>query len=267
MTMTGSSAETLFEMKWRDSLTKYDLYRGQMRLIVDGAGVKAINHVDMDDYLKGVVPAEMPPLWPIEAVKVQAVAARGYAYVRLKPNNVFDVQPTADNQVYGGVRLEHPRSNLAVDATSNQVVMANGVAANTYFFTVAGGYTENNENAWVNNAGKIVSSPISYLRGVPDLDENGLAFDRNAGSYEWASDPFTWTQLQQMLAADSRTNVGTLLDLRFERGVSGRIYRVTIVGNQRTVYVSGQLLKGVYNSNRLSGTTLKSSMLYLEHVP
>jgi stage II sporulation protein D len=267
ITMTGTSRDTLFEMKWRDSLMKYDLYRGTMRMLVVGEGVAAINAVGMDDYLKGVVPAEMPPLWPMEAVKAQAVASRGYAYVRLKPTNFYDVQPNADNQVYGGYRLEHPRSNLAVDSTANQVVMFNDVAANTYFFTVAGGYTENNEYAWVNNAGKVVSNPIPYLRGVPDVDKDGLAYDRGARDYEWTSDAFTWSQLEDMLMADTRTNVGRLLDLKFERGVSGRIYRVTIVGNQRTVYVSGQMLKGIYNATRLSGSALKSSMFYLEPAP
>ena len=76
---------TLLEMKWRDSRTQYDLYRGSMRLLVNGSGVQAINSVTMNDYLRGVVPAEMPPTWAAEAVKAQAVAARSYAYVRLKP--------------------------------------------------------------------------------------------------------------------------------------------------------------------------------------
>ena len=267
ITMSAADAATLFEMKFRDSLPKYDLYRGRMRMLIDNDGVTAVNTVEMDDYLKGVVPAEVPPLWPIEAVKAQAVTARGYAYVRLKPANVYDVRPTADNQVYGGVRLEHPRSNLAVDATTRQVVMYNGVPANTYFFTVGGGHTENNELAWVNNVGKVVSNPIPYLRGKPDVDENGLAYDRFAGDYEWQSDSFTWAELEQMLARDSRTIVGALRDLRFERGVSGRIYRVTVVGSERTAVISGQALKGIYNTHRLSGERLISSMFYLERAP
>jgi stage II sporulation protein D len=262
--MTGQSDATLFEMKWRDALSKYDLYRGQMRMRVNGAGVQAINTVTMDAYLKGVVPAEMPPLWPAEAVKAQAVAARGYAYVRLKPNAYFDVQPTADNQVYGGYRLEHPKSSRAVEQTSGQVVMYGSIVSNTYFFTVGGGYTENNEYAWANDAGKVVSSPIPYLRGAPDVDENGQPYDGAAGSYEWRSASFTWTQLEQLLAADSRTNVGKLLEIQFLRGVSGRIYRATIVGSQRTVNVSGQVLKSIYNRHRVSGGTLKSSLFYLE---
>jgi peptidoglycan hydrolase-like amidase len=142
--------------------------------------------------------------------------------------------------------------------------MANGRVANTFFFTVGGGYTENNEYAWVSDKGKVVASPISYLRGVPDLDRNGLAYDRGAGNYEWESGVFTWAQLGDILASNDRTNVGRLVDLEFERGVSGRIYRVTITGSARTVQVSGQIFKSVFNNNRLSGGTLKSSLFYLE---
>jgi stage II sporulation protein D len=222
-----------------------------------------VNIVNMDDYLKGVVPAEMPPLWPLEAVKAQAVVARGYAYNKLKASALFDVRPTAANQVYAGARIEHSRSNLAVELTSGQVVMANGRVANTFFFTVGGGYTENNEYAWVSDRGKVVASPISYLRGVPDVDANGLAYDRGAGAYEWNSTSFTWAELGEMLATDARTDVGRLIDVSFERGVSGRVFRVTIVGSQRTAYVSGQVFKAVFNK-RTNGPTLKSAMFYLE---
>jgi SpoIID/LytB domain protein len=267
LTLKPTDAATRFEMKWRDKLPKYDLYRGTMRLLVNGGGIQCINSLPMDDYLKGVVPAEMPPLWPVEAVKAQVVASRGYAYVRLRPDRMYDVVPTAGNQVYAGVDIEHPRSNAAIDATANQVVMYDAKPANTFFFTVGGGYTEDSEYAWVGNNGKVIANPIPYLRGEPDYDENGIAYDARAKRFKWQSDTFTWAQLGQMLARDSRTNVGTLLDLKFERGVSGRIYRVTIIGTSRTVYVSGPLFKGVYNNQRLSGGGLKSTMFWLGPPP
>ena len=67
MTIQPSDATTRLEMKWRDNLAKYTQYRGSMRLLVNGTGVQCINSVVMDDYLNPR-PAEMPPLWPIEAV-------------------------------------------------------------------------------------------------------------------------------------------------------------------------------------------------------
>jgi stage II sporulation protein D len=264
LTVEPVQSSTLLEMTWRASLTRYVVYRGSMRMLVKDGTVQAINIVGMDDYVKGVVPAEMPPLWPIEAVKAQAVASRAYGIRHLHPERNFDVVPTSDNQVYGGVSLEHPRSDLAVDQTSGQVPMYNGAPIFAYFFTVAGGYTENNEYAWPSASGKANSTPIPYLRGVPDYDANGLAYDRNAPGFAWQSNSFTWAQLSSWLSKDSRTNVGTLLDIQYKRGVSGRAYCVTLVGSARTVNVSGIVFKGVFNANNGGAGNLNSTMFYLE---
>ena len=263
-TVSPADPLTRLQMTWRSSLPRYVLYRGSMHLLVNGAAVEAINIVAMDDYVKGVVPAEMPPLWSIEAVKAQAVASRSYGYRHLHPERNFDVVPTSNNQVYGGVSLEHPRSNQAVDDTSGQVAMYNGAPILAYFFTVGGGYTENNEFAWPSASGKVTGTPIAYLRGVPDYDENGLAYDRNAPGFAWQSNSFTWAQLSAWMASDSRTNVGTLRDIQFKRGVSGRAYCVTLVGSSRTVNVSGQVFKIVFNKKNGSSSDLKSAMYFLE---
>jgi hypothetical protein len=102
---------------------------------------------------------------------------------------------------------------------------------------------------------------------VPDLDADGLAYDRGAAGYEWESGAFTWDQLSEILVANDRTDVGRLVDLVFDRGVSGRIYRVTIKGSSRTVQVSGQLFKAVFNNNRLSGAPLNNSLFYIKRAP
>jgi SpoIID/LytB domain protein len=264
LTIDPADPATRLQMTWRSSLMRYALYRGSMRMLVSGTAVQAINILPLDEYLQGVVPAEMPALWAIEAVKAQAVAARSYAMRHLHPERVFDVVPTADNQVYGGVALEHPRSNMAVAQTGGQVVLYNGKVANTYFFAVGGGYTENNEYAWPSASGKAYDDPVPYLRGVPDLDENGLPYDRNAPGFAWQSGSFTWAQLSAMMAADSRTNVGALRDIQFKRGVSGRAYCVTLVGSARTVNVSGLVFKAVFNDHNGGGANLQSAMYFLE---
>jgi stage II sporulation protein D len=263
LTIDPAAATTQLKMTWRSSLVRYVLYRGSMRMVVSGTAVQAINVVALDDYVQGVVPAEMPPLWQIEAVKAQAVAARSYGIRHMHPERAFDVVPTSDHQVYGGISLEHPRSNLATQQTRGEVVMYNGAVANTYFFTVGGGYTENNEYAWTSASGKANDAPIPYLRGVPDVDPNGLAYDRNAPGFAWQSGSFTWTQLSNWMASDSRTNVGTLTDIQFKRGVSGRAYCVTLVGSARTLNVSGQIFKIVFNANNGAGADLKSAMYFL----
>ena len=114
-------------MKFRDSLPKYDLYRGSMRLLVNGSGVECVNNVDMDDYLKGVVPAEMPPLWPIEAVKAQVVASRSYAYVRFRPTigpTTSCRLPTTRSTAASGSSIRAPTRRSVL--TADKVVMYDG---------------------------------------------------------------------------------------------------------------------------------------------
>jgi peptidoglycan hydrolase-like amidase len=147
------------------------------------------------------------------------------------------------------------------------VVLYNGVPANTYFFAVAGGYTENNEFAWPSNTGKVVDAPVAYLRGVPDYDENGLAYDRNAPGFAWQSGSFSWAQLSTITAADTRTDVGRLIDVKYKRGVSGRVYCVTLTGSARTVNVSGAIFKRVFNANNGAGADLQSTMYFVEPEP
>jgi stage II sporulation protein D len=74
--MQPTDAGTLFYMKFRDSLRRYDVYRGEMRMRVTSIGLQAINILGMDDYVRGVVPGEMPASWPARAKRAQAVAAR-----------------------------------------------------------------------------------------------------------------------------------------------------------------------------------------------
>ena len=94
------------------------LYRGNIEVRVDGGGVTAINELDMDSYLRGVVAGEMPSTWPLEALKVQAVAARTYALATRKTDGAFDQYPDTRSQVYRGVTGESVRSDAAVSDTA-----------------------------------------------------------------------------------------------------------------------------------------------------
>ena len=82
------------------------LYRGAIEVIPDVGGVTAINVIDLDPYVKGVVAGEMPSSWPLEALKVQAVAARTYALATRKTTGTFDQYPDTRSQVYKGVAGE-----------------------------------------------------------------------------------------------------------------------------------------------------------------
>ena len=115
------------------------VYRGAMRL--DAANT--VNVVSMDDYVKGVVPREMPASWLPAAVQAQAVAARTYASWEraAHPTRSYQTCDTTSCQVYGGVAAEDSRSNAAVDATTEKILTYQGKPAFTQFASSSGGWT------------------------------------------------------------------------------------------------------------------------------
>ncbi|MGI8721166.1 MAG: SpoIID/LytB domain-containing protein, partial [Geodermatophilaceae bacterium] len=129
-------------------------YRGEMALVNDGGAARTVNTVFMDEYLRGVVPSEVPASWAdaagglgASAVRAQAVAARSYAYAENR-SSYAKTCDTTSCQVYSGagrngVSLEDPRTTAAVTATYNEVLRssATGAIARTEFSSSTGGYT------------------------------------------------------------------------------------------------------------------------------
>src|SRR5919205_3179942 len=97
-------------------------YAGVLQIIPKGAGkVLPVNVLPMEDYLKGVVPAEMPTYWGVEALKAQAIAARTYAVGHLGGAD-FDLRASESDQAYSGLTDQRADSNAAVDGTRAQVL-------------------------------------------------------------------------------------------------------------------------------------------------
>ena len=253
----------------------YDRFRGVLRLIGKTNGtstVNVVNELPIESYLKGVVPAEVPASWPAEAVKAQAIAARSYAaYHRHPSTGTYDFYDDTRSQVYLGYLVEKAASNAAISATANQVVRTStGSIANAMFSSAAGGWTENNENAFVSSTGAKVAGVYSYLRGVSDRRSDGSSYDEASPYDTWSTKTYTLTQIRAWFAADTRTNVGTLvaIDLR-NRGVSGRLISVTLIGsNGTTKKVSGSVFVSVFNAHRPSGDKMmRSSLFDLKPIP
>ncbi|MBS4007705.1 MAG: SpoIID/LytB domain-containing protein, partial [Clostridium sp.] len=119
-------------------------YLGEITFTIEsGQFIRPINRLPLEDYLKGVVPREMPASWPIEALKAQAVAARTFALRRV--NQV--IGDTQQFQVYGGFPRES-RTSLAVEETRGQVLFFNNALAETLYSSSNGGFTESNINVW-----------------------------------------------------------------------------------------------------------------------
>jgi SpoIID/LytB domain protein len=198
------------------------LYRGSIEVRLDGGGVTSINELDMDSYIRGVVAGEMPSSWPLEALKVQAVAARTYALSTAKSSGSFDQYPDTRSQVYRGVTGESVRSDAAVADTARQIVTYNGVPAVTYYFSTSGGQTENIEFSFIGSLSK------PWLVSVPD------PYDNQSPYHRWTV-RFSAARLDRALGAP-----GAFKRLKVtERGESPRVVMAQVVGTSGTRTVTG----------------------------
>ncbi|MFO8049927.1 MAG: SpoIID/LytB domain-containing protein [Desulfosudaceae bacterium] len=145
-------------------------YRGFFSLwVTPGQKLCVVNHVDIEQYLYGVVPREMPWNWPRPALMAQAVAARTYAlYVKQKSKDRrYDVKSTTASQVYGGLDAEQSGSSRAVDATRGQILTFDGHLIVAYYHANSGGYTECPENVWGARVPYLKARPDKYSLGTP----------------------------------------------------------------------------------------------------
>lgn len=233
--ITPDSAATYFEVTYK--LSGYNEYFGSIQVKNIGGSLFTINHINVEEYLKGVVPAEMPRSWPLEALKAQAVAARSYALRQIKPSAVFDMDDSTRFQVYLGKKYQFASTNAAVDQTAGQVVMYGSEIIPCYYHSTSGGYTENNENIW---GGR----PRPYLRGVPS------PWEEDSPWWSWSSKVFSRQELSDILARDERTNIGLLQKIEIiNRGISGRVIAVKLSGSAGQRIITGQTLRKVINYN------------------
>ena len=231
--------------------TSTNIYRGFFRVHLTTTAM-VINQLNLDTYLRGVVPLEMPSSWPVEALKAQAIAARSYAVYRLHPTTgSYDVYDDTRSQVYRGRTSETAAGNAAVKATAGQVLLSGTAVANALFHSADGGWTENNENVFVSSSGAIVAGPVSYLRGSSDRAPDGSSYDKASPYATWKTATYTAAALSAMFARDSRTAVGPLLAIDLSRrGVSGRLISVTLTGGLGSRTVSGDVFLAVFNATK-----------------
>lgn len=202
-------------------------YRGTVALIKRGSGGRTINGVLLEDYVKGVVPAEMPTSWATDAIRAQAVAARSYA-VRLRDfggYSGFDICDTTACQVYGGVGRETSNGNAAVRATAGRIVTYRGKVALTQFAPSNGGYSAQGD--------------YPYLAAHRD-------------PYDGVIKSQAWTRvISPSSIGRAWPSVGTVRRLQISSrdgagAWGGRVKTIKIIGSSRTATVSGTTFQHMF---------------------
>ena len=203
-------------------------FRGALEVVPtqsDPGSLNAINALNVNAYVQGVVPGEMPSSWPMHALRVQAVAARTYALSTKVGGNGFDVYADTRSQVYGGLDIETERTNRAVSSTRNQVVRYRGQLAQTFYFSTSGGRTE---------SGFLGAPEVPYLRSVRD------PYDYHSPLHAWTL-RYSAAEMNLRLAAYVR---GRLQRIRIvKRGDSPRIDRAVLIGTRGRSTIRGDTLQ------------------------
>jgi SpoIID/LytB domain protein len=205
------------------------LYRGSLLISASGSGLIAVNALDLEDYVRGVVSNESPSGWPAEALKAQAVAARTYAITTNAGGAEFDQYADTRSQMYRGAESETPSTDAAVAATAGQVVTYQGRPVTTYFFSTSGGETEDIQNSFLG------ATPEPWLQGVND------PFDNVSPKHKWGPFRYTRRQVEAKLRGLVRGHFKRIKVL--QRGVSPRVVRAQVVGTRGKIAVTGPQLR------------------------
>jgi SpoIID/LytB domain protein len=210
-----------------------------------------VQSLSMHEYLASVVSSELPLGFPSAAVQAQAIASRTYARWEMNPARPYDVTSTVSTQAFGATA--RPDAIAAVTATQGVVLTYAGAIIPAYFFDCSVGSTEDNQNVWA-------GAPLPYLRSIADRDANGVPYAQGCPRQQWQAGPFQASDLTRILAADPRTNVGTVTALSFgSRSPAGRWLSVTIQGDGGNKTVSLSVFRTVMNAGAPVARTIFSA--------
>ena len=273
------------------------MYHGAFEFVQkpDKKGFYLINLVEVQEYLKGVVPNEMPVRFGLEALKAQAVAARNYVLSnRTKAYDEFDVVDSVASQVYYGVNTEDDLATRAVMETDGIVALYDNEPILALYSSTAGGYTESYSNAFSDpNTKMFPSINKPYLVAVPDksefpkLDEEEKArefYEDKVHSFDIESPYYRWEKnwavgelenvLKSTLVAQSKTGfihpafkqgdeLGKIKDIKvMKRGVSGKVIELEILTSKGCYRVAKELvIRRVFQKD---GISLPSANIFID---
>ena len=203
---------------------------GLIQLVRRGKGFSVVNRVDLEEYVKGVVPSEVSSTWHPEMLKAQAVAARTYAFYQqmLSATREYDVAATVQDQVYRGKQGIDVGILRAVEETRGLVVTYLDAPIYAAFSSTAAGLTEDAMNVW--------SKEYPYLKGVE------CPFDLASPYYQWKSS-FKIDTLEQNLRQQgfSVGTIATIAPLAFSRG--GRVAKLRVLHSGGELVLRGEELR------------------------
>ena len=227
------------------------VYPGHMEITKEAEGLILLNEVDLEEYLKRVVPSEMPQSYELEALKAQAICARTYAWRQIQNNTYSDhgahVDDSTNFQVYNNISTYDP-TDTAVNETFGQVLAYQDVPIEAFYYSTSCGHGTDG-TVWGGAA-----SATPYLQAV-SIDKNGKmvnlisndAFKEfvdqpSSTAYEAEFPMFRWTvKTNSKILSEKIGGVGRITGLAVtERGAGGLAKNLKVVGTEGSKTFSGQ---------------------------
>ncbi len=240
-------------------------YRGRFTLSPVAGGVMAVNLLGMEEYLDGVVGAEMGRRTEqdLAGQRAQAVVSRTFALRSLGRWRLrgYDVVATVADQAYAGIGFETPLSTQAVEDTRGEVLSYDGLLIDVFFHSTCGGRTADGTEVFA-------GAERPYLRSIRDVDDAGQAWcaisPRFRWRESWTGEALARTLLETLPPAGGSAALATSLrDLRIvDRTATGRVARMELVGGAGSLTVTGPIARNVLRTG--DGSTLRSANFNLQ---
>jgi stage II sporulation protein D len=218
------------------------IFRGQIDIIRErNMRLLVVNHVNVEDYLKGVLYHEISHKWPIEAIKAQAVASRTFALYKAKINAKRDYDLTSDmySQMYGGRTSEKYRTSRGVDATRGEILTYKDKLFPAYFHATCAGHTEDVSVLW--------NEDLVPLKGVK------CDFCKKSKHYHW-SRRLDLGDMEDTLRKNGYDidNIKDIIILTRDR--SGRILDINIKGQRVNAIISAKDFRQIFGPKLIRST-------------
>lgn len=209
-------------------------YRGIIDFIHNSDGtITAVNVIDLEEYLYGVVASEIPSSYEYEAIKAQACAARTYAlYKWNRESDIgYDICDSTHCQAYMGYDYEDSTTRQAVIDTEGELIYYNGSPIEALFFSSSGGYTEDAVNVW--------GTDVAYLKAVDDSQEINCP--------EWER-TITLDDLDNLIQTNGY-NIGSATGMRITiDNKTNRVQKLEILGTEGTKTITLEACRTVFGS-------------------
>lgn len=221
-------------------------YKGNIEIVLDKDYKKlnAINIIGIEEYLYGVLKKEISPLWPTEALKAQAIAARTFAIFNINKHidQGYNLCATTHCQDYGGINHEDTKTNRAVDETRGLIMVYKGKPIDASYHSDSGGYTEDSENVW--------GSYEPYLRSVKSKYEEFVSPPHHTWTYSITKEDLTERLQKQGYEIDTVVSIKPV-----KKSKTGRISELAFISkNNKTIYMKSNDLRKLIGPELIRST-------------